>query len=154
MRALLILAALDGCAGSRYVLNTPHQVNARNPTEAFETALATVRGEGYTVTELDPQRGFFRVKAKVDGDLRGHLSPFGGFRLTERVTYLSFQVQPSGALTIFAAGYHVRDDKIHVKVAREMEALAGCIQQHTRVAFQGESVGSAIQPGRLASTNP
>ena len=153
MRALVILLLLVGCAGSRYVLNTPRQISAPTPTDAFETALATVRSEGYTVTELDPPRGFFRVKSKIDGDLRGHLSPFGGFRMTERVTFLSFQMQPSGALTMFAAGYHVRDDKIHVKVAREMEALATCIQQHTRVA-QGERVGSAIQPGRLASTNP
>jgi hypothetical protein len=135
MRAVVFFMALAGCAGSRYVLNTPHQINARNPTDAFETALATVRGEGYTVTELDPQRGFFRVKAKVDGDLRGHLSPFGGFRLTERVTYLSFQVQPSGAMTIFAAGYHVHDEKIHVKVAQEIEQLAACIQQHASIAM-------------------
>jgi hypothetical protein len=133
MRTLVLLAMLGGCATSRYTLNVPRQIAAPDPTEAFESALATVRGEGYTVVELDPPRGFFRVKSQVDGDLRGHLGLFGHFRLTERVTYLSFQVQPAG-MTIAAHGYHVRDDKIHVKVAEEMQRLATCIQQRTRMA--------------------
>jgi len=135
MRALAIVWLLGGCATSRYTLNTPQHISAPTPSEAFETALATVRGAGYSVSELDPPRGFFRVKSKVDGDLRGHIGIFGSLRLTERVTYLSFQAEPAGGMTVFASGYHVRDDKIHVKVAREMQALAACIQQQTRVAI-------------------
>ncbi len=126
--------AVGGCASTRFRVNAPRQIATANPHDAFETALATVRAEGYTVTELDPPRGFFRVKSKIDGDLRGHLGLFGLFRLTERVTYLSFQVQPSGTLTIFANGYHVRGHQLHVKVADEIDQLASGIQDHTRVA--------------------
>ena len=130
---LSFLLALGGCAG-RFTANAPHQIVAADPQNAFEIALATVRAQGYTVTELDPPRGFFRIKSKVDGDLRGHLGLFGQLRMTERVTYLSFQVQPNGVLTIFANGYHVRGDVLHVKVADEIDRLATCIQDHTRVA--------------------
>jgi hypothetical protein len=130
----VIAWALSGCASMRYRANAPHQIAASNPTGAFETALATVRGEGYTVTELDPQRGYFRVKSKIDGDLRGHLGLFGSFHMIERVTYLSFQVQSNGMLTIFANGYHVHGNEVHVKVADEIDRLASCIQERTRYA--------------------
>jgi hypothetical protein len=128
-----ILLLATGCAG-RFRVNTPRQIVALTPQEAFETALATVRAEGYTVTEIDPARGFLRVKSKVDGDLRGHLGLFGHFRLTERVTYLSFQAQPDGTMSLFANGYHVRGEGVHVKVAEEMDRLASCIQNHARLA--------------------
>jgi hypothetical protein len=131
---LVLALALGGCATARFRANAPRQIAASSPTSAFETALSTVRGEGYTVTELDPQRGFFRVKSKIDGDMRGHLGLFGHFRLTERVTYLSFQVQSNGMLTIFANGYHVHGTEIHHLVADEIDRLASCIAERTRFA--------------------
>lgn len=131
---LLLIAASSGCAGARWRVNAPRQIAAADPESAFETALATVRGEGYTVTELDPARGYFRVKSKVDGDTRGHIGFFGSVHMVERVTYLSFQVQPPAVLSIAANGYHVHGPQVHALVFEEMERLAACIQDRTRVA--------------------
>jgi hypothetical protein len=125
MRNLAVMLLLVGCAGARFRTNTVRQIAAPNPQAAFETALATVRGEGYTVTELDAPRGFFRVKSKIDGDMQGHIGIFGHFRMSERTSYLSFQVQPDATLAIFTSGYHVRGDKVHVKVDEELTRLAG-----------------------------
>jgi hypothetical protein len=128
---LAVILIACGCASARWRVNAPRQVTANDTLSAFEVALATVRGEGYTVTELDSARGFFRVKSKIDGDLRGHMGLFGHFRMIERTTYLSFQVQPNGVLTIFANGYHVHGGELHAKVADEIDRLAACIQTRT-----------------------
>jgi hypothetical protein len=131
----IAILAITGCASARWRANTPRQITANDPGGAFETALATVRGEGYTVTELDSDRGYFRVKSKVDGDMRGHVGWFGSVHMIERVTYLSFQVQPQGILSIAANGYHVRGPQLHALVSEEIDRLAACIQDRTRVAI-------------------
>ncbi|HUS68224.1 MAG TPA: hypothetical protein VMZ28_27005 [Kofleriaceae bacterium] len=130
---VVCLIAVTGCAG-RWRANMPRQIAATDPQGAFEVALATVRAEGYQVVDLDPARGFFRVKSKIDGDMRGHVGFFGSVSLVERVTYLAFQVLPPAVMTISATGYHVRENNIHARVAEEVDRLAACIQSRTGTA--------------------
>lgn len=127
--ALWLAVILVGCGG-RWVANAPHAIPAvRDPQSTFEATLAVLRSSGYQILEMDNQRLFIRTQAHLDGDLVGHVGYFGTTQVTARVSQIAFQVQPDGGVVATAAGYHVRGDSMHFRLAEEIDGLLDAIQR-------------------------
>jgi hypothetical protein len=125
--AVLLLTACD----VGMVPNVPLQLRLRDPRVAYEAALTTVRQLGYLTVERDDMRAFFRVQAKLDGDVA--VQGFGMYTTAvRRVSYFEVQVTSDGGLEIQAAGYHAHDGQIHQRLDEEMQRLGQAIEVTAR----------------------
>lgn len=161
--ALCVLCAfcLFGC-GSRWRANTPRTVALGSPTAAYETALTTLRAQGYQVVENDPQRGYIRAQAKLDGDTVGYVSgtttrygTTGAIHQETRISWLSFQVRPDGQLTVSASGYHVRDGDtvMHRRLAEEIDVLVGRMRSAPAPAHAPAPAATGGAPAASSDTS-
>jgi hypothetical protein len=95
------------------------------PYLVFRAMVARARAMGYDVVEHDPQGGFFKVRAHLDGDVA--LGQWG--RAVFRFSYFGVQVHGDGAASVSATGYHVRGREVHVKLQIELQRFLSGLRE-------------------------
>ena len=87
----------------------------------FSAALVHTRELGYIVEEVDEARGYFRVRARLDGDvaLKGPPGYVRGAVL--RVSWFQVQVYADGAIAVTPVGYHVRTNMMRPALGEELD---------------------------------
>jgi hypothetical protein len=139
----VVLPLLVACG--RWVPNSAYRWPFQSPTHAYETTLRVLRDRGYAIEVQDDQRQYIRAVAFLDGDVK-HSGPptYGPWStapphatgtVTTRLSYLNFQVDSSGQLTLRVFGYHVRDGntRIHAMLEDEVKAVVHDIARRSGV---------------------
>jgi hypothetical protein len=102
---LLTLVAASGC--DRWRPATPRSLFFTDPVMAYDTTVPLLARLGYEVAHADPNAYHIEIHAKLDG---------GG-------SFIAMQFYGDGRMLMHAHGKHTKGDKIHRKLAREMDEL-------------------------------
>src|SRR4051812_12301713 len=123
---LAVALLLSGCQ-ERWRPYTPIDVKVANPESTYDATVRVLHSRGYQILENDERHLFVRVRSNLDNDVI--VGPM--YTAALRTSFLSFQVQPDGNLTVIATGYHVRDGNrvIHVKLDDERKDIARAIRE-------------------------
>ena len=124
--ALALVALLAGGCAARWRpakrLRIP--AAAGSPAQSYTRMIARARALHYHVRDQDPARRRFVVRAQLDEDFA--TAPEWS---RSRASLFHVQVEPDGSAWIWATGHHVREDRMHRKLRREMERLATELQE-------------------------
>jgi hypothetical protein len=115
---LAAVIALAACAsgGGKWRPNEPIRISTSGlgAEELFYEVVKQSRALGYEPEILDPNFGFFKVRARL----------YSAVARAKSVSFFTVQLESDGALTVRATGYHVRGDVMHRELRWEFDRYA------------------------------
>lgn len=132
----LVMLLVGPVACAHWVPAAEHVTQAEiDPASAYAAALKVASERGYTVLEQKDAERSAKLRAHVDE------------KRSDRVSFISVQVDAAGRVMLTPSGYLVRGDKVHAKLASEVtyfeDALRGELK---RTPSAAPATASALPP--------